>query len=186
MKRGKHEWPTCQTCLFSKEHPKFHHDLLRCQYFDVNSLESIIDVMWKHRCPLKVLNVQRHCKNHLKPKMDASAAHQVAQALLLGKKDASEVLGRPLEGQVIETTSGLHEEVLDATIKKYYSELKADRIKITADIGLKAIKIKSDIEKANKDRKLDALKAFSGMSGGSNNDSNDRNPDQNKAIPAHV
>jgi hypothetical protein len=155
----------CQTCVFEKSHDGFRQALLQCNYFNVNSLDSIIDVMWKFQCPLKVINVQRHCKNHLRPMVEKSVTAKVAQALTLGKTMATEVL----QGTVVESTGNLHEEVLDATIKKYYTELKADHIKITADIGLKAIKIKSDIEKANKDRKLDALKAFSGMSGGNPN-----------------
>lgn len=164
----------CQTCIYEKEHKGFRQALLQSNYFNVNSLDSIIDVMWKFQCPLKVINVQKHCLNHLKPMVEKTVEAKVAQALSLGKKTAQEVL----QGEVVAPESDTyHEQVLDDVIKKSHQLLKEDKIKIDADVMLKALKIKADIEKSKKDRKLDALKAFAGMSGG--------NKDQSQAIPAN-
>lgn len=153
---------TCQTCIFSKEYPGFHKELINCNYFNVNSLESIIDVMVKYRCPLKVLNVQRHCKNHLKPMIEKQVAHQVATALGNGayvRKDSVMV-----QSKVIDEEN--YESVIDDTIRRYHQGVREGTIKITAREGLAALKMKSDIVGKNKDRNLDAYKSlFKGADG---------------------
>lgn len=69
----------------------------------------------------------------------------------------------PVEFMEPEVTSGApHERALDEIISKGRNMVRSGEIKITAQSLNVAIKTKADIEKANKDRGLDAMKMFSG------------------------
>lgn len=133
--------PRCQTCKYSQQNPSFHRDLIHCKYFDANALDDVVDVMRKHRCPLKVVNVYKHCLNHLKK-------HQITIPL------------PPVVTQLTDDSKSYHENVALDTVKKYHKLLKDDKIKLTAKDGLSAIKLLADIDKSNKDRKVDLVKLF--------------------------
>lgn len=80
-----------------------------------------------------------------------------------------------VEGEldIVAKSNSPHERGLDEIISKGRSMLRTGELKVTTQALLTAIKTKSEIEKSNKDRNLDAMKLMAGAFGGTDNTSPD-------------
>lgn len=157
--------PKCKTCQFSVAHKKFHEDLLNSTYFDQNSVEGIPQIVkrWKVQKSLGYRNVMTHVARHLAP----VKRYNDEKALEIVTQEERQPLPVNLQ---IEDGETAYVRALDDVISEFHTKVKEGKIKLTAQSGLQAIKIKADIETKNKDRKLDFLKAFSAMGQKKQND----------------
>lgn len=148
----------CKTCMFSVAHKKFHQDLLNSTYFDPNAVEGVTMIIkrWKVQKTLGYRNVMTHMQRHLAP---VKRFNDEKAAMLVETTPAP----LPVNLQIEDEAETAYERALNKTITKFEQALENGTIKLTANTGLQAIKIKADIETKNKDRKLDFIKAFSAM-----------------------
>lgn len=155
-----------------KKHKDYRQALLRSTYFRPDGRESLLAVneRWGH--PVKVQTLYRHMKRHQIKDIEASEAlnkingtESVVWQRTAGnrglKKDDKEVLTNTAE--VIEApvdTTQNHELGLDEFIKRGRASLAIGEMNISAANYIKAIKVKADIEKNTKDRRLEMLRSM--------------------------
>lgn len=154
----------CQVCNYSKAHPDFHEAILHTKHIDINNKDTVTDVWKRFNVPLPYTSVMQHVRRHIIPAYESFKERMIVRQAISDKKLVTEEdLKKALEGEV--GTKASHEQTLDSFIDEFDELIKDGKVKITAQTGLQAIKIKADIEKANKDRKLDAFKMMVGASG---------------------
>lgn len=160
----------CKTCKYMKKHEGFTYRLLHSKYFDPNGPETMPDVLRAFQVPIHLQTVYSCLKRH-HANLNLRAAVVVTNdgKLLIDKrmKETQELIEAPANGETN------HELGLDDFIAKGRNMLARGDMMITASTYLSAIKIKADIEKSTKDRRLDALKAmFQGAGPGGKQDEN--------------
>lgn len=126
-------------------------------YFTPTGVETLSDVVYRYEVPLKLPAIYNHMKRHqwkdLQKAEEAQAPKEVTLPSVLQPPIVAAV-----EGEVVSTQD--HEVGLDDFIRKGREKLMADQLPITATTYLQAIKIKADIDKNTKDRRLDAVKSL--------------------------
>lgn len=147
-----------------KRHTGFTYRLLQSKFFNSGGMETMPDVLRAFQVPIHIQTVYGCLKNHhanlsLKPAITVS---EDGTKLLIDKrmKETTELIEAPANGVAN------HELGLDDFIKQGRSMLVRGEMVITPATFLQAVKIKADIDKSTKDRRLDALKTmFTGASG---------------------
>lgn len=147
---------TCTTCAWEKAHNGFRRDLMRSSYFDANSIESVYDVMWKHKCPLVYRTVLKHCQNHLKPLFEKHLSRRDTLDKVLDRQAEEKAA---IVGELVKQGS-YAETVAIKIVKKFERLVDDDQVKLSAKDGLSAIKLMMDYEKSNKDRGADIFKTL--------------------------
>lgn len=159
--RNRIYWPDCAVCQYMKKNPTFRQQVMESRYFDIQGTEDMMTVVHRWGDPFKPPTMYSHLRRH-----QSKPTREMEVVALPGTV--------PVEFMEPEVTSGApHERALDEIISKGRNMVRSGEIKITAQSLNVAIKTKADIEKANKDRGLDAMKMFSGaFAGKTENDTN--------------
>lgn len=131
---------------------------MQSTYFDPQGTESMMDVVRAFGNRFPGSSMRTHMARHQqKDIIRAEARIQPAPiAPMLEMIEPSDV---PLDP---------HEKSLDNFILEGDAKLQAGEMSITAQTYLTAIKIKADIQKSSKDRKVDVFKAMMGKASGIN------------------
>jgi len=130
----------CSVCQYLRKHKAFRIRLLDSTYFNPEGHETLMDVVRNMEAPLSKDVLYQHFRKH-EPQLRPST---------------------PLENtvQIVETGDKNHIDTLDLFIQQGKELLKRKQLTITSTNLLQAIKVKSDDEKANKDRKVDLLRTM--------------------------
>lgn len=168
-------WPNCVVCNFMQANPAFKARLMQCSYFDPNGIESLPTVLHDWAEPFTAQTCYRHIERHQpedrvkalirfkedeidrrgqSPWKGKSPKYRGPRVPTATPLDAKELL----EGEIV--PEGNHERVLDSFIAKAEEKMKSGAMAITATNMLNAIKIKADIQKSAKDRRMDMIKSF--------------------------
>lgn len=145
----------CVHCKYMKKKPGYTYRVFNSKYFNSQGQESLPDV-WRSfgvdMHPQTIYNcLKRHFKNY-KPAVSMTLNGDISQKLA-----ATEGL---LEGRI---PLNSHEVGLEEFISQGREMVRRGEMAITASNYITAIKVKSEIDRTNKDRKLDLLKTmFSG------------------------
>lgn len=134
-----------------RRNPKFKDDVLASTYFSPSGTEGAAAVLKHWHEPFAQQTLYKHIKNHMQA--DVALAEENRAKLLLG----------PVKTDILQTDPGTsHMQGLEEFISQGRTMLAQGRLQITGSTYLQAIKIKADVVEKNKDRKLDAIKAFFG------------------------
>lgn len=139
----------------------WYKQLLATDWFDPRSPERSVDFFRRTAPPMPYLAFHRHLQNHttISKKRAEVARNLHATGRIDNRKDII-----PFEiGDVVDGKAADHEQALNDTIRKFHTAVRNNKIPLTLTGGLQAIKIKADIDRSNKDRKIDLVKLFSGM-----------------------
>jgi len=138
----------CSICKYMKKNKNFTERVFSSKYFDKTSDESLAQVIRDFNAPLNIQTVYNCIKRH-----------HLQQTTALAKFENTIKLINPTAGETE------HELGLDEFIHLGREKVSTGEIKINAQTYLGAIKIKAEIEKGNKDTKLELLKQmFQGAS----------------------
>lgn len=158
-------WPNCQVCQYMKKNKQFRYDVMQSTYFNPHGQESLMEVNRRYGGLFTSSTLYAHMKRH--QHKDILAAEKRADEMEKAAKGIKPILPavvQAVEGQVVSTQD--HERGLDKFIREGEEMLDRREMKLSATTYLQAIKIKADIEKSTKDRRLDAVKSmFKGISG---------------------
>lgn len=140
-----------------KKSKDFRMRINASKYFNPHGTEAVMDVVRAHGSLFPKDQVYRHLRTH-QSEGKAVVPTQVIDGKLVVDSRFKGTL-EVVEGIPDNSTSN-HELGLDDFIKKGRQQLAAGQLQITAGTFLNAIKIKADIEKGTKDRRMEALKAM--------------------------
>jgi hypothetical protein len=159
-------WRNCGTCNFMRLHPDFRLRMMQSTYFNPSGTESLLKVLHDFGDVLKPPSVYMHIRRHQQKDL-IRAREQFLHRANDGKnvfiRQDARVPGTPdeaIEGEVVAT--GQHEAGLDEFIAEGRRKLLGGKMTITATNYLAAIKIRTEIDKSTKDRRLDMIKSFFG------------------------
>jgi hypothetical protein len=164
-------WPNCQVCQYMKKHQEFKQACQRSTYFDPNGKESLFAVSEKWGHPVKMPTLYRHMQRHQKRDIENSEelarisgqASAVWQRQATRGKDKAEEVVELIQNteKVIDANStprAAYEVGLDEFIALGRANLRTQNMSISASNYIAAIKVKADIERSNKDRRVDLLR----------------------------
>lgn len=135
-----------------KDTPDFVVDVMASSYMDpTNGKEGLLTIVRRWKPPFSYQMMMHHMKKH-QPR-DLTKA-EMAMAMK----------GVPMVRDAMQTDDS-HKRGLDEFIAIGRRKLLSGQMQITAENYLKAVKIKLDDEKANKDRVVEAVKVMKGASG---------------------
>jgi hypothetical protein len=154
--------------------------LLLSSYFQPKGKESLPEVLKRFGSPWPLISLYSHCQRHMRDNLprwmksydlvEKKNWEKALEHTRIATAEKKELIENTLE--VINKTSTSttpHEQSLDDFITKGAEMVKEGKINITATTYIQAIRAKADIEKSNKDRRLDAMKAmFTGAAPKSN------------------
>lgn len=168
--------PACAICRYMIKPGKgtqFRIDVLRSSYYDINGEESMAQVNLRYGSPFTMIHLYKHCLRHQPSALKEARKRKSTKSWrknikhlptgeLIENKDI-EPPAIPLATTiaVIETpqvANTPHERALDEFIRKGRIALDYNELKVTPVTLLQAIKIKSEIERSTKDRRLEMLK----------------------------
>lgn len=167
-------WPNCSVCKFMQKNKQFRYDCMESLYFNPEGKETLTSVNFRYGSPFQMSLLYQHFKRHQWKDMvaaeqrlaDSNVALPPARKLTSRTKEppvhhaeelaALEAALPAVEGDVISTQP--HERALDEFIRQAALKVRHGEIQINASSFLSAIKIKAEIEKNTKDRRLDAIK----------------------------
>lgn len=148
----KHKYSKrCVVCKFVKTHSKAKEDYAHIRAANPSGHMSIRMFQSKWMPSTSTFSIHNHFKKHVF-KVDEQTKTIVVPTSQKEVQNAS-------------NSKAAHESTLDTFITQFDEAVRKRELKITVKDGLSAIKIKADIEKANKDRKKDILKAMIGARG---------------------
>lgn len=140
---------------------------MNSKWLDWSGTGNVADIIRQYNVDISYTTVMGHMKRHLKPMFDAQKEKAAIKEFIGNEKLVTQnQLKEVVTGEVISEKAN-HEAALDNFIDKFQTMVRNDEIQITATTGLQAIKIKAEIQKGNKDRKLDALKLMMGTNANS-------------------
>lgn len=157
----------CSHCKWMKSHPGYAYRLFNTRHFEPQTgMESIVDVVAAFNCRINMNTIYLCLKKH-------HAQMKGKPAIRVGKDGKILVDKNYITTQdLINSPDGIihtHEIALDEIIQEGRNLLASGQMVITAQHLIAAAKTKADIEKSNKDRKLDLLKSmFTGAAPGHN------------------
>lgn len=150
----------CSHCNFMKKYKAYCQEVFNSTYFDKTEQLTLPSVMAKYSCTIPRQTVYNCLKRHHAAFLNrpATRVNSKGEVVVDSRFAATET--------ILDTPTGLvknHELGLDEFINKGRDMVARGEIAITAANYITAIRIKSEIDKSNKDRKLDLLKSmFSG------------------------
>lgn len=171
-------WPNCSVCQHMKKHKDYRYACMRSTYFDPNGGESLLAVNERYGNPFKLPTLYRHMTRH--QKVDIERAERLAK--IAGepskvwqrqtgqskhKREAEEVKLAKTESLLANTVEVIEADVmprqayevgLDQFIAMGADRLKHGEMSISAANYISAIKVKAEIERTTKDRRLEMLK----------------------------
>jgi hypothetical protein len=163
--------PTCQVCQYMRRNKDYTVAILLSSYFNPKGQESLPEVNKRFGLPFTLITLYKHAQRHMKTNTarwmklngleDKKNWQQALEKTKFIKEEELEALQNTIE--YVEDAKSIlqpHEYSLDKFIKKGSDMVESGEMKITATTYIQAIKAKSDIEKSNKDRKMDALKTL--------------------------
>lgn len=167
-KRSKHlarvYWPNCAVCQYLKKNKDVRYRMMQSTYFNPQGSESLMDVVHAYGDPFGPSTVYAHMRRH-------QAKDLIKAERMLENYEDNKINKGLVDNTVsvieasVESTDK-HEIGLDQFIAEGRDKLVRGEMQVSATTFLQAIKIKADIQKSTKDRRLDAMKAmFSGASG---------------------
>lgn len=139
-----------------KQHPDFKLRCMKSSYFTELGTESLMDVVHAYGDPFNPSTMYAHMKRHQTKDLI------MAEKAIERKNKAAPPIIDVVESRIDSITE--HERGLDEFITVGRNKLSVGELPITANAYLQAIKIKSDIEKNTKDRRMEMIKSF--FSGG--------------------
>lgn len=148
---GRKYWPNCTVCKYMKANPAFRSRFVNSTYFNTDGTESAAEVLYAYHMPFTLSLMYAHIRRHMQSQIKKAEMIQASKAI-----DVDPLL-------IVESptaSSGEHEQGLDDFINEGRAKLAVGELQINATSFLQAIKIKADIEKSTKDRRLDGIKAF--------------------------
>lgn len=156
--KNKIYYPRCTVCAYMRDNQTWYAEFKKINYFDPTSPENAAQFFLRTAPPFSKEAYYRHLRNHttlLKKKIALAKARWAD-----GKIVKQEVIDLK---EFTDDPNASHVDALDDVINKFHNAVRQGKIPLTLQGGLQAIKIKADIEKSNKDRKVDLFKAFSSM-----------------------
>ena len=138
-----------------KKNPTFRLRVMQSKYFDPGGHESLARVVHDFGDPFSMTAIYLHMSRHQEG--DLMTARKRFKEIEHPQQGIVNALAA-VEGDVVST--GVHELGLDEFIREGRQKLLRKEMTISATNYLAAIKIKADIQKGDKDRKLDAIKSF--------------------------
>lgn len=145
-----------------KKNPPFRYRVMQSKYFQPSGTESLADVIHAFGDPFPQGSMYVHMGRH--QENDVIQAKKRFSAL--EKPTGIIPVAAAVEGEVM--SAGVHEQGLDEFIQEGTEKLRRKEMTISATNYLAAIKIKADIQKTTKDRRLDMIKSFFAGSKGEN------------------
>lgn len=141
---------------------------MQSKYFNPQGKESLADVVHAFGDPVPVNTLYQHMGRHQeRDVIQAEKAYAEAGLTRRGRIPAAEAMKAREElkntVEVIEQEvqgKSTHERTLDEFIREGRAILGKKEMNISAANLLAAIKIRSEIDKSTKDRRLDMIKAF--------------------------
>lgn len=157
---------TCAVCKFMKKNKDFKIACMQSTYFNPDGAATLTDVNLSFNEPFKLPALYQHFKRHQKAavlraqqKAKATGSRLSSHAVIKQTKAAEAArIAALVEGEV--SSTGAHERGLDAFIAAGRAKLDVGEMSITAATFLQAIKVKAEIEKSTKDRRMDAVKTL--------------------------
>jgi hypothetical protein len=152
-----------------KKHPDYRKACLQSTYFNPNGRESLLAVNERWGYPVKQPTLYQHMKRHQKKDIDtAEELNRISgtQSAVWQRTAGNRGLKKEeLENtvEIVETTRTSdqeHEVGLDEFIAMGRAKLRTQDMSISAANYLTAIKIKAEIEKTTKDRRLELLRSM--------------------------
>lgn len=138
-----------------KKNPTFRLRAMQSKYFQPSGSESLATVVHDFGDPFPIITVYRHMHRHqLNDLIKARQRFKEVEHPHTGLVQAAGAV----EGDIV--SKGEHELGLDEFIREGRQKLLRKEMTISATTYLAAIKIKSDVEKSTKDRRLDMVKSF--------------------------
>lgn len=172
MKRSYTYWPNCSVCQYMKKHKEYRAACLRSTYFDPKGTESLLQVNEKWGYPVKQQTLYRHMQRHqVRDLQNAEAINKLngvespvwQRKANAGPRNKVDAVALTNTQEVIEApviTGQEHELGLDEFIQKGREKIATGQMSFTAANYITAIKVKSDIEKNTKDRRLEMLRSM--------------------------
>jgi hypothetical protein len=178
-KKNQKWWPNCSVCQYMKKTPDFREAVMRSSYLDPEGQETLLAVNARYGSPFKLPTLYRHMQKHqaedIQKAEDAARVfgtetpnwqRRTVQAVnyqppATEPADATELLKnteKAVEGDVVPRQQ--HEIALDDFIKLGRERVRKGEIVISASNYIAAIKVKADIERSTKDRRLEMLRTM--------------------------
>ena len=156
--KNKIYYARCTVCAYMKENPNWYAQFKKINYFDPSSPENASEFFIRTSPPFSRESYYRHLRHHtaLLKSMIANAKSRNVKGTLVKQ----EVIDLKV---FADDSPSDHVDALDDVINRFHRAVREGKVPMTMQGGLQAIKIKADIEKSNKDRKVDLFKAFSSM-----------------------
>lgn len=155
--------PYCAVCQYMKRNKPFTEAVLLSTYFSPKGAETLPEVMKRFKDPFPIVTMYAHCNRHMKPAISRwFAVHNLAKKSreMVTAERAKQVIAETME--VIEEHNGPSvtdaEKTLDLIIKKGMEMVERGELSFSMANLNQTIKIKTDMENRNKDRRYDALK----------------------------
>lgn len=138
----------CKHCKYMKRYKGYTHEVFNSKYFDKQAELTLPQVMIKYNVTISQQTVYSCLKKHF-PQFNAKIAPLLAQTY---QNTITLIEGNENDKP--------HEQVLDEFISRGRSMIRSGEMIITAPTLIQAINTKANIEKSQKDRKLEMIKAF--------------------------
>lgn len=126
---------------------------MQSTYFNPKGQESLAMVIHDFGDPFPLSTCYAHMQRH----QDEDLIRARKRFQTIAPPEDTQAM-TAIEGQVV--SEAQHETGLDEFIREGREKLLRKEMSISATTYLQAIKIKADIDKSTKDRRLDAAKAF--------------------------
>lgn len=155
--------PRCSVCQYMKKHKEFRLQIMQSSYFNPDSTLSPMELVKAFGAPITRPTLYRHLQKH----QGLSSLATIKNVEKLKEQGLITTTIKTIETPSDATEA--HEQGLDEFIAQGRSKLARHELPISASTYLQAVKIKADIEKSTKDRRLDAMKAMFAGGGASGN-----------------
>ena len=145
----------CMPCQLMKKDPTFRLRVMQSRYFNPKGRESLASVVHDYGDPFALATIYAHMSRHQESDLQkarrryAEVPHPHSTPL---------VVSSAVEGEVVSQSQ--HELGLDEFIREGREKLLRKEMSITATTYLQAIKIRTDIDKTTKDRRMEMIKNF--------------------------
>lgn len=178
-------WPRCSVCQYMKKHKDFRYACIHSTYQDPKGVESLVQVNERYGNPFLMPTLYRHMQRHHKANksfytQEKGEKYEKRSALIGADPNTLELNNTKelLENTVNVVESDVmskqqHELGLDEFIAIGRDRLAHGEMALSASNFITAIKVKAEIERTTKDRRLEMLKSmFAGAAPKQNNENN--------------
>lgn len=157
----------CRTCQMSKGNVKFRNRVRKAAFNREEGDETLGDIALE--VGISVHSIYRHAKKHLTT-MDMTGKNEirVAKKIIDMKKNSDNELAAQLGADTVDEIDARPTEIasLDDYIALCAAEVRAGKMKITANSFLGAVKIKTDWASKQQNNKIELLRTISAFRSG--------------------